>query len=317
MRLASYLAVLAVALVATGARAETEETFHPAITYDASHVVLVETVSAKEAKVRVVESWKGDFAADQVFTVPGLEKLAEGRMVLFLRQPPQGGAWQGAGSELRLSMVWVKGKTVSGVQQLKNPGPAEVGDLSLDADGLKKAVERYVRTETALVKAKAEQDVGKKVAVLAEVINGDFDKKDEAFAELGDRGDKAVPVLRKFVQGPPNFQQPSAVAALARAGGKDVVPELTKMLNQELDYWKKTGPTLEKGWWQSGQGEPWMRYNKLGALVQVYAAHHDADLRKAVEATRDLFRKLPAFEEDKGISRVADECDRVLDGKGN
>jgi hypothetical protein len=308
--------VVAVALVAAGVRAETEPTFHPAITYDASHVVLVETVSAKEAKVRVVESWKGDFAADQVFTVPGLEKLAEGRMVLFLRQPPQGGPWQGAGSELRLSMVWVKGKTVSGVQQRITPG-AEVGDLGIDADDFKKVVARYVRTETAFAKAKAEQDVGKKVAVLAEVVNGDFDRKDEAFAELGDCGDKAVPVLRKFVQGPLNFQQPDAVAALARAGGKDVVPELTKMLDQELDYWKKTAPDLKKGWWQSGQGEPWMRYNKLGALVRVYATHKDADLRKSVEAVRDLFRKQRVFEEDKGISRIADECDRVLDGKAN
>jgi hypothetical protein len=315
MRSASCLAVAIVALLAAGARAETEPTFHPAITYDASHVVLVETVSAKEAKVRVVESWKGDFAPDQVFTVPGLEKLADGRMVLFLRQPPLGGAWQGAGSDLRLSMVWVKGKTVSGVQQLR--GPAEVGDLGIDAVGFKKVVERYVRTETSFAKLKAETDVGKKVEVLAEVINGDFDKKDEAFAELGECGDKAVPVLRKFVQGPLNFQQPYAVAALARAGGKDVVPELTKMLEQELDYWKKTAPDLKKGWWQSGQGEPWMRYGKLGALVNVYATHKDGDLRKAVEATRDLFRKLPVFEEDKGISRIADECDRVLDGKGN
>jgi hypothetical protein len=305
--------------------AESLPTFHPATSsYRATHIVLVETESGNEGKFRVVESWKGDLKKDATLTIPGLAKDAKGQMVLFLRQnPKKPGAdqWQptGIGKDWKVSVVWIDGDTVSAVDQPENPGPAFIQPIPYikSRGALKEIVDYYTKTERALADAKATKDLDKRVAALAAIINGQFDRKEEAFALLGECGPKAVPALRKLLEGKPTHDHKYAVAAMATAGGKEVVPELAKMIELEIAYWAETGPKLEKGWWFNTDSEAWKRHGKLCAFVESYRTHPTSALRKQVVAVRDLMRNLPVVDADRGIASISAQCDRVLKDDGD
>lgn len=305
--------------------AESLPTFHPgSSSYKATHIVLVDTEPGGEGEFRVIESWKGDLKKDATLTIPGLAKDAKGQMVLFVRQDPtKSGAdqWRptGIGKDWKVSVVWIDGDTVSAVDQPENPGPAYIQPLPYIKTRamLKEVVDYYTKTERALADAKATKDIDKRVTALAVIVNGQFDRKEEAFALLGDCGAKAVPALRKVLEGKPTHDHKYAVAALARAGGKDIVPQIAKMIEAEVAYWAETGPKLKKGWWFNTDSEAWIRYGTLFELVIVYRDHPTSALRKQVIAIRDLMRNLPVVDADRGISSMSAHCDRVLKDDGD
>jgi hypothetical protein len=311
---------LAVLLTTSIVRAETLPSFHPeSSSYKATHIVLVETEPGGEGKFRVVESWKGDLKKDATLTIPGLARDAKGQMVLFVRHDPKKTGdqqWQPTrlGQDWKVSVVWIDGDTASAVDQPNNPGPAFIQPIQYIKTRamLKEVVDYYTKTERALDEAKTTKDLDKRVAALATIVNGQFDRKEEAFALLGECGPKAVPVLQKALEGKLTHDHKYVVAALANAGGKDVVPEIAKMIEAEVAYWAETGPKLEKGWWSNTDSEAWKRHGKLFALVDVYRSQPTSALRKQVLAVRDLMRNLPIVDADRGIASVSAYCDRVL-----
>jgi hypothetical protein len=122
-----------------------------------------------------------------------------------------------------------------------------------------------------------------------------------------------VPALRNVLAGKPTFDHQYAVAALARAGGPDIVPELGRMIEAELAYWAETGPKLKKGWW-GADTEPWRRYTKLSALVETYKVHPRAALVKQLVAVRNLMRNLPVVDANPGIGSLSARCETLLKG---
>jgi hypothetical protein len=316
---------LAALLATSFVRAETLPTFHPASSsYKATHIVLVETEPGGEGKFRVIESWKGDLKKDATLTIPGLAKDAKGQMVLFVRHDPKktgADQWQptGIGKDWTISVVWIEGDTVSAVDQPDNPGPAFVQPLPYIKTRamLKEVVDYYTKTERALAEAKRTKDLDKRVAALATIVNGEYDRKEEAFAMLGYCGPKAVPALRKVLEVKPTHDHKYAVAALAAAGGKEIAPEIAKMIEAEISYWAETGPKLKSGWWFDTDSEAWKRHGKLFALVEVYRSQPTATLRKQVVAVRDLMRNLPVIDADRGISSLSAHCDRLLKDDGD
>jgi hypothetical protein len=297
--------------------AETLPTFHVATSaYRASHIVLVKCDA--EGKFHVVESWKGELKKDSTITIPELAKDAKGEMVLFLLHDAKSKEkpWRptGIGDDWRVSVVWLDGDTVLAVDQQENPGPAEIVPIAYikSRKAFKQIVDYYLNTQRAFDEARAIKDADKRVAAFAAIVNGNYDRKEEAFAELGLCGPRAVPVLVKVLDGKPNHNHRYAVAALAQAGGKDVVPLLVKMIEAEIAYWAETGPKLERGWWLSNEGEPWKRHGKLIALIDVYRKQPADALRKQIIAVRDLMVNLPVVDADRGITSLSAECDRVL-----
>jgi hypothetical protein len=316
------IGLLAALLCGSIVRAETLPTFHPrSCSYDATHIVLVKTEAAEKGQFRVVESWKGNLEKDSLLELPALAKDAKGEMVLFLRRDakrPAKDQWQSAQRDgWELSVVWLDGDKVTAVQQPRNPGPAFVTtlDWAPTRKEFKDTISFYLRTERTIEKALALRDLERRAEALAEIVNGRFDRKEDAFTELGKCGAKAVPHLRKFLQGPANHEQKYAVAALADAGGKDVVPELNKRLDAELAYWKETGPKLEKGWWLNTDVEAWKRFGTLHALVAVYQKYPTPELRKSIVAVRDFCRTIPAIDDDRRIGNISEYCDQVLKEK--
>src|SRR4051794_15030124 len=256
MRRSWPVALVVVWFAGPAARAESLPTFHPGTcSYRATHIVLVKTEDGGAGKFPVVESGKGGLEKDAAFPIPALAKDAKGEMVLFLRRDPKEAAnpWRPAGvfREWRTSVAWLDGDTVSAVEQLENPGPAEVQPLEYikSRKAFREVVGYYVDTERALDAAKAETDADKRVAALAAIVTGNYDRKEEAFRLLGRCGPKAVPVLRKVLGGKPSHDHKYAVAALAAAGGRDAVPEIVKRIEAEVAWWAAAGPKLQRGWW--------------------------------------------------------------------
>jgi hypothetical protein len=322
MKLSFHMGLLVALLCGAAVHAESLPTFHlGSCTHEATHIVVVKTETPSGGEFRVLGSWKGDLEKGSLLKLPALAKDARGEMVLFLRHDPKRAAddqWQSASifKDWQTSVAWLDGDKVTTIQQPRNPGPAYATTWPEmeSRKELKDGVLFYLQTEQAFAKARVIQDVDKRVEALTVIVNGRYDRKEEAFAALAECGKKAVPSLRKFLEGPANHQQKYAIAAMAKAGGKEVVGELNTMLEGELAYWKKTGPTLEKGWWFKTDGEPWKRFGNLMALLGVYGQIPTPVLRNNIVAARDFFRTLPAIDDDTGIGSISEYCDRLLKG---
>jgi hypothetical protein len=309
-------AVLFVILLGSSTlRAEELPTFHPrSTTRDATHIVVVKTEG--EGKFQVLESWKGDLKKGTVLQLPALAKDGKGEMVLFMKGGPE--RWQ-AGSVFgwQTSVAWFDGEKVLAVTQPEHSlNPTEVKPLGMVRLKLRELIEYGVRTDRALADAREQRDVERRVAALVEIVNGDSDRKEEAFADLGKCGAPALPALRTFLKQPPNFAQMYAISALAEAGGKEIVPEVCTMLKAELGYWKVTAPKLQKGWWLQNHTdtEEWKRYGILQALIAVYKQHPTPELRFHIVTVRDTLRAFPTLDKEQGISSISAYCDYYLKG---
>jgi hypothetical protein len=311
---ALFVALLCVSLV----RAEVQPTFGVALSYDATHIVLVKTVVAEEGKFLVVESWKGNLKKDSVLKLPVLAKEAKGEMVLFLRR--NGDEWQPASRLFgwRISVVWLNGGKATAVQQPRNPGPAYVTTIpeTPSRQALKDEVFFLLESQRAFEAVKSIRDLEQRVKALAVIVNGHSTRQHDAIVELGKCGSKALPVLKKFLELPVDHLQQYAVAALAEAGGETVVPELEKILDVELDYWKKTGPKLQRDWWSRSDNEASKRFTKLWALVRVYRRYPTPALRRSIIAARNFFRTNSAIDAEPGFGSISEYCEDVLKGKG-
>jgi hypothetical protein len=316
MRPILFLVLVAPATV----RAELQATFHPrSSTYGATHIVLVKTDPDRAGRFRVVESWKGNRKKDETLRIPDLARDARGEMVLFLRHFPQhgGDSWRPASvfKDWRTSVAWLDGDTVLAVDQ-HELRTATVGPLSYvkSRKAFRDLIDFYLASERALSAARATEDVEKRVAALTAIVTGRLDLHEEAFAELGRCGPKAVPALRAILDGAPSHDQKYAVAALVTAGGREVVPDIARRIETEVAWWAKHGPKLKAGWWHDTSVEAWKRRGTLGALIDVYRTYPAAALEKQVLAVRDLMRNLPAADADRGIASLAAQCDRILAG---
>jgi len=311
--------LLSVFVAVSGARGGVLPSFHPTCAYRATHIVVVQTESQEEARFRVLETWKGDKQKDERIVVPGVAKFAKGEMVLFLCRKAgpvgTGEEWESANfSDWRSTVAWIDGDEVSVLQQEKIPGPTHLAPLTYHKTRaeFKKLIFFYLRTERQLAAAKAARDTEERVRILAEIVTGHYDRKDEACVELGRCGQAAVPALRSFIRGPLDHTQKYAIAAMADAGGDSVLSELDAMLQEELAYWKETAPTLKKGWCYTGPEELRIRYGNLFALLHAFKKHPYPPAAQHISEVRDFFRAQPVFEEDKRITRIPDYCDYLF-----
>jgi hypothetical protein len=315
-----FLVGLVITFAGSSARAADIPLFRPTYTYWATHIVIVVTEPGG-GRFRVIESWKGDLGNGTGLTIPGLAADAKGEMVLFLsrnQDPTTADFWKpaGIGDQWRYSVVWLDGDKVSAYQRMLSTQPPELSPYvhAPTRNEFKRMIGFYLENERAFAAARALKDTDARVAAFAKIVNGFYDRKSDAFEELGKCGPKALPVLRAHLKERNDYDSAHAITAIAAAGGRDVVPELHQMLKAELEYWKQVGPTLKKYWWTENgtDNEPARRSGRLRLLIDVYASYPNPDYRATIIAVRDYLRTVPAIDQDKGTLNMSDYCDRVL-----
>ena len=310
---------LALALTANLTFAETLPEFR-APCRKATHIAVVQTMSAQEGKFVVLDVWKGDLEQQASLVIPDMSELAKGKMILFLCQEKSvehnSIIWKPAGFDFRTSVVWIKDGEVTSVQQPCNPGPAYVTTMpwAKNVEDLAGLVKFHVLGDRLLSQAKASEDSDERIRILTQILDEHCDRKDDALEALGQCGAKALPVIREFMNGRPiSLQRERAIPALVAAGGESVLPELSAKLNGELAYWKHVAPTLKNGWWFNTNGEPCIRHHRVEQLAAVFTTHPYPDTKPTLVALRDLFRSSPALDDDDRIGRVSDHLDRALE----
>lgn len=299
--------------------AEIRPTFGHCIS-EASHIVAVQIIDDVGDTFRVIESWHGSLKPKDVVAVPGLGKIASERMVLFLKQIPNRDEgrwkWSGAGFDLRTSVVWIHDNKTFAVLQ---PNSESVYIASLTwwktAPELKEHVLWYMRDRRLFETAMATQDVGQRVEVLAKIVNRKSGYHEKAINELGKCGPIAMGILRSIINDAPNHRQKYAIKAFAACGGEKALQELDLKMDGEFVYWKRTAPTLKRGWWLSEHNEnkvAWIRYGNLQALMRTLNEHRHPAAREKTIAIRDFFRYQPVLENDDRIGKMTDYCVYVL-----
>jgi hypothetical protein len=112
----------------------------------------------------------------------------------------------------------------------------------------------------------------------------------------------------------------AVVEAMTEIGGPDVGEELTSLLDEELAFWRATGPGLKRGWWnhvaQPETEDLRDRYMKLyAALLGLKKLGHEGS-HAAVAELRDFWHLWPQLDE-VGTDPITAACDEILGGRGD
>jgi hypothetical protein len=231
-------------------------------------------------------------------------------------------SWAPAGffKDVRVSVAWVEHGETYGFVQIMNPGPSALISLESTEKQMRGHVLEICKTQEALGKASALPDPTRRAEALVPFVHSErFQVRHEAFNALGGCGEAALPSLRKMLQDPSLAGKHGAVVkALAQAGGERVGPELTKLVEVELAFWKKTAPGLQVGWWggnnltEAEQQHLQNRYGKVLEAIYALEKIRFSGCRNAVTAFRDYWRSLPQLEDRSGLNQMSEACDSLL-----
>lgn len=323
--------------------------------WHATDIVVVTEGDVVDGRVTVLETWAGGLKAGELITVPGLGAFASDasrtvsrfgfskkgdkppvivspeRMVLFLKRVSTSAAtdeqtrqsnWQPSSrfGGMKVSIAWITGDHTYAFTQVMNPGPSLLTSLGFSEAELKIEVDRTTGERDLLKRIAALGDAKAKARQAAKHIDSaNFLARREAFAILGASGKDALPWLRRVLRDDSKQNlHPDAVKTLAVAGGEDVVPELTAIVEAELQFWQETAPGLKRGWW-NGKGVDWNQVGDLRAryclVLEVFYALRKLEspaCRDAVTSFRDYWRSLPQLEDKSGLDQMSRACDAVL-----
>ena len=260
------------------------------------------------------------------------------RMVLFLRDAKkipedededdnrEGGGekttspWRAAnpfGDEVKYSTVWIEKGKVYWFVQVINPGPSVLISGGVTDEEMKSKVLHVLNTQTSLNAALAIPDLKTRAEGLEPFAQDSIPwSRDQAFAGLAECGEAALPVLRRMLDNELLIEfRPDVIVTFAKAGGRSVGPELTVLVERELEFWKKTGPTLQVGWW-NGKGfdsieavEPLRARNGvLLDAINALGAIRYIEAEQVLSEARDFWRALPQLY----VGQVSEACDEVL-----
>jgi Surface antigen variable number repeat len=265
------------------------------------------------------------------------------RMILFLKRDSHESApetdngnprsapsinWRSASffDEMNVSVVWIEQGQAFGFVQMMNPGPSLLIRLGASEDELKNRVLEVKDIQALFVQAAAIAEPAKKAAALEPFAHHSLHlARDAAFGELKKCGKAALPVMRRMLADDSLLDSHAhLVEVMAEAGKSDVGADLTALIEKDLEFWKRTGPVLKKGWWN---GEGFDSLEAVEPLRDRYGRDYDALLaltktpywasEAIVTEFRNLWRSLPQLEEigsdqlSKAVDQVLRELDRV------
>lgn len=341
MRLSNALAPIVVLLAVSPALAGIRPSFdEESCAKNATEIVVATEGNKVDGELEVLETWKGSLAKGTKIVVPDLASFEEAgtraiwrgwredkdqptkhvtgqRMVLFLKGAP--GAWRSAnswGREMKVSVVWVETDAVYGFVQVMNPGDSVLVPVAKTEKELHDQVDKVIGAWADIAKARALADPGARARALAPLTRAEsWDQSAAAFEGLAGCGKDAVPHLREILaDASVSGRHSAAIQAFARAAGDDAGPELTRMVETELAFWKETGPKLAKGWWTNSK-EIMPTENRYGMILEVFRSLRTlrpAACRPVVTEFRDFWRSLPQLEDSSGLNQMSSACDDVL-----
>ena len=305
--------------------------------WNATDIVVAEQ---KGKTVTVLETWKGSCAKgtsihgldlpDSPLEVAtwdkgGARKTVSGsRIVLFLKHaesnalpPAEEEMWSAASrfGGATVSAVWLEAGQAYSIQQPRNPGPAELWPLKQDEAGFKRETQDILDARDALTKAQAMTDATQRVRILEPMARGKYwHQRHEALALMGECGPAALPILRQMMR-EYGRDTSTVAAALAKAAGESAGAEMTTVLKEELEFWRKTAPGLPVGWWNNlpeNRERLQHRYGILQPALDAVSTSHLAAAQEVVRDLRDLWISLPQLNDKSGLDQITDKCNKVL-----
>jgi hypothetical protein len=140
--------------------------------------------------------------------------------------------------------------------------------------------------------------------------------KEFALEELGKSGPSAVLTIRGMLDDPIFADETSElVIALVEAGGAGVGKELNRRLQQDLEFWRSTGPSLSQGWWNDNPTPhaPLREryYQTYQLILGLQHIRYPEALNTAIQV-RDFWRSLPQLNDPGGLNQIAEACDKLI-----
>lgn len=352
-----FLITLLLITAAPSARAGIRPSFHlPYCSWVASHVVVVTEGEKIDGVLTVLESWKGDLTPGDVVSVPELAEFSSessrlvrksylaadaepprhvtgDRMILFLKEKPRGESvgkeaargrvWEPASSAgVNVSALWVEGDTTYAFIQVMNPGPTVLVDNRRSEGEVKSVFSEVDEEHAALERAAAVKDPAARAEALEPFTARElYLSRLAAFEALRGCGRAALPTLRRMLGDETRMKtHAEVVETMTEVGGADVGEELTRLVGEELAFWKAKGPGLKRGWWnevdETEAGNLRDRHMRLYAALRGLKKLRHEGSHAVVAELRDFWRSWPQLDDPGGLNQLSEACDEILRDRG-
>jgi len=251
------------------------------------------------------------------------------RMVLFLKsrgQGPREGTGEAVGrgwdaadllDDMNASVVWIDASRLYCFMQIRNPGPSVLASLPGSEQQLRTRVMEVVGIQEDMTLALAAKNGEDRAERLERYVHSDvFPARLLALEELGKSGPLALRPICRMLDDPAFADVASElVKALVQTGADGAGEELDKRLRQELTFWKSTGPSLSRDWWNTDP-RPHAplrdRYTKTYELVVGLEQTHYLASLDAVIQLRDFWISLPQLNDPSSPSGIVEECGKLI-----
>jgi len=227
-----------------------------------------------------------------------------------------GGEWSqpDESSRARACVVWLDRGSVFAVQRQDDGTSKLVMLRNTSEEDMRASITRYLRSATGFHTAAATADPAERAKLLVPFTQIENHRAaEQAFNALAECGIPALPYLRKMIDDPKWANRHYLVARyMAKAGRSRAVPDLIKVLEGELDFWRQHAPVLAGTRWRDLSPELRMRHLKLEQTLQ--AAHWvgSEEVREVVESIRRLWDAEPRLIRLKTL--IIARCDKCLQG---
>lgn len=306
--------------------------------WQATHIVLVTEGEKIDGVVTVLESWRGDLKPGDTLNLPELAKFAPEdarqvidpdprpnasknstqvtgkRMVLFLcktallelddykRTRAKEKEWVGCGfGELKYSTTWLDNNSAYSYCQWMNPGPTIISERSSEKHFMEQLVGH-------LKVRKVCEDNGINLHAASDSATADQYRKFEDWygginlcplAVLSQVKPNGLNEIRKMLNDESlHLFRGELVSVLAFGGGKEVAPEIARILDGETQFWKVAGPGLKPGW-SEGKGMGISKNTPVGTEYLHRLEDHDAYSTFLIK----VLKRLKSSEGDKAIAQ--------------
>ena len=320
----------------------------------ATHIVLATEGQSIDGRMEVLESWKGDISPGSTMLLPELAEFAEkkqcrvhwwslkelpepyvrfvtgSRMILFLvKNSPQqrsdkpvvnNKTWQPAAQYggFKVSVVWIENGEAYAYRQTGNPGPSRLEYFGT-AIRMKARIAAYVTILADLEAAIKETNPVRAAQTFSAFLDSDFNQGARASLDaIGNMGECSLPILRRLLSDVTlRHLHDRIIATMVRAGGSNIISDLLKIVNEELDYWSGQAPELTVGWWNADPANQRKllreHYSKLlEALRQLQVIGCNEECKSVVTDTLELWKTTPALH-DIGDGQMARTCAALLE----
>jgi hypothetical protein len=188
----------------------------------------------------------------------------------------------------------------------------------MNLPGLNQRVKDVLQAQDALARALGLEDRDARAERLEAIVYGDvYEGRLEALQGLGKTGSPALPAIRRILDKPPiPYDSRDLIRAFEQASGENAGRELTERLRHDLAYWRATGPSLRKGWWNKDATPQAPLREKYEETIQLVRALDHEHYRPAAAGTaaelRDFWTSLPQLNDASGLNQMAKECDQLV-----